>query len=252
MKPILLIRANSNEADANALKEAGIPSAIEPFLEISLGSKIDAESLLQSLQIENAWVVVTSRNAVESWGRLVTKEKLAEAFSNNSSLKFAAVGDGSAEVLSELGARNVQQGIEKSGQGLLGFLLSKKSETAIIPLGSIAMRTLPEGLEKSGWKVVKAVTYINQTKTVPDSIINKINSGDYSAVVLRSPSAARALHLLVPETNLPLLCGGDQTAKEVESLGMKVAATTHDPSPEGIASMALQFFNSNEYREVNP
>ncbi len=243
-RPILLIRGGSEQRDELALQKMGIEFVSEPFTHISAGSSKDAAHLLNAVQIPHSWLIAISRNAIGFWDTLLNPPTLQEAIRSNHTLNFAAIGEGSKSSLLTLGANRVQSGEESDSQGLLKYLSGKEPSTAIIPGGNLAHSILPEGLEKAGWKVITGVVYLNEpVKEVP-KVVAEIRAGKFSLIVVRSPSAVRALNQFSPHCETPLLCGGKLTLAQAKELKLPIATYSDDPSPEAIATLVKNYQES--------
>lgn len=240
LKPVLLIRGIENKRDEIALRDRGIPSISEAFTELTIGSQVEAEKLLSAAREFEGWIVITSRNALPFWAELVTKDSLVKSFKENKKLKFAAIGRGSAESLNEFGVTDILTSNPSNSDELLATLSKYPSSHLFLPLGNLARPTIADGLRALGWQVHSSVVYFTQRVSHIPSAIAAISAGEISAVVLRSPSAARALHSFISHPKIPIICGGPITAKEARELGMNVAGVTSDPTPESVAALVEQ------------
>lgn len=239
-RPVLLIRGIGNERDERALASHGIPTVSESFTEITAGKSEEALRLLEIAKGGDGWVIITSRNGIDFWSSLVQPQSLATIFRNNLALKFAAVGLGSAEALTSLGVTEVLTPVERNSQGLLDLLSAHPPATALIPLGNLSRKTLPDGLSSLGWTIHTGLLYNNAPLAHAPAAINGLLRGDYSALLLRSPSAARALAHFLPNTSVPLICGDEGTAQAARELALNVTAVGDDPSPEMIAKLVAR------------
>ena len=239
-RPVLLIRGLGNDRDERALASHGIATVSESFTEITAGSREDALQLLEIAKGAGGWVIATSRNGIDFWGSLVGPQLLARSFRENPALKFAGIGLGTAEALNSLGVAEVLTPPEKSSQGLLNLLSSYPPSIAIIPIGNLAGRILPDGLSKLGWTIHSEVVYINATVTTVPKAVQRLESGEFSALLLRSPSAARALAHFLPDTKVPLICGDESTAQAARRLSLSVVAVSDDPGPEKVADLVAR------------
>ena len=106
-RPVLLIRGSGNERDAKALSALDIPTVSESFIQITPGEKDVALQLFNLASEIDGWVIVTSRNGLNYWKTLIDLNSLADVFSNNPKLKFAAIGTGTAEALRSVGVPEV-------------------------------------------------------------------------------------------------------------------------------------------------
>ena len=239
-RPVLLIRGVGNDRDALALASHGIPTVSESFTEITAGKSEEALHLLEMAKGIGGWVIITSRNGIDFWSSLVQPQSLATIFRDNRALKFAAVGLGSAEALRLLGVTEIVTSPERNSQGLLDLLSAHPPATALIPLGNLSKKTLPDGLTSLGWTIHTGLVYNNAPLAHSPATINQIESGEFSALLLRSPSAALALAHFLPNTRIPIICGDESTAQAARELALNVAAVGKDPSPEMIAKLVAR------------
>ena len=239
-RPVLLIRGVGNDRDALALATHGIPTVSESFTEITAGKIEEALYLLEMAKGIGGWVIITSRNGIDFWSSLVQPQSLATIFRDNRALKFAAVGLGSAEALRLLGVTEIVTSPERNSQGLLDLLSAHPPATALIPLGNLSKKTLPDGLTSLGWTIHTGLVYNNAPLAHSPATINQIESGEFSALLLRSPSAALALAHFLPNTRIPIICGDESTAQAARELALNVAAVGKDPSPEMIAKLVAR------------
>ena len=100
-KPVLLIRADNNELDAQALAELAIETLIDPYLTISIASdSAPAGELLATLLASahsaprQSWLIATSVNAINYWAKIIGRELLQQSIAAHPALKFAAIGEG--------------------------------------------------------------------------------------------------------------------------------------------------------------
>jgi len=250
-KPVLLIRGTGNERDAAAFAALGIATVSEPFTDISAADPHGAHELLRLLGRPNAWVILTSRNALTFWAQSLAAGELHAAFTAHPTLKFAAVGVGTAELLAQYGVTKVvtpQAPLEANSEGLLSVLSEFPAGLALLPAGNLARQYPPEGLRLAGWQVESRVVYENKPLSVAPKSVSALCAGEFGAVVVRAPSSVQALHHFLtargfgeasgfPISDVPLICGGAQSAQCARELGFQVAATASDPSPEAIAEL---------------
>ena len=245
-KPILLIRANGNELDASALNELGIPTDIDPFFSIVPNpDRSPAFELLGATlnAVTPTWIIATSINAISTWSQIVGSEKLKAAFTNPY-LSFAAIGESTKNRLAELGGANILIGASMNSQSLLESLKSLPATTAIVPSGNLAMDTLPVGLETAGWKIIRGEVYQNSVVTKVPTSTTRIHNGEFSALLLRSPSAARAFVHFLPQCNIPVICGGPTTALECERLGLNIALIAPEPTSIQLALLTHKWLEN--------
>jgi uroporphyrinogen decarboxylase len=98
------------------------------------------------------------------------------------------------------------------------------------------MKNLPNKLEASGWNLIQGVVYTTVTLDAEPASAALARSGQFSAVIFRSPSAARAFLSFVPTPPMPLVAAGFTTAKVIEDAGLPVASITSNPTPKSVAA----------------
>ena len=246
---VLLIRANRNEVDKKALADLGIDSVIDPYLDISIFANANgANRMLQALQsgIQPTWLVVTSTNALDYFDQNLEPGQLDAVIRDSKTLKYAAIGEQTAQLLAERGAskiltpRQSNRNNSADSQSLAEVLCGTPKGLAVIPAGSIAMAGLSQELRASGFDVITEVVYQTHAVTQAPSSVARISAGEIDAVLLRSPSAARAFSSFIGDTKIPIFCAGKTTATQAESLGLEVIAVSPDPSPSHVAKTIFE------------
>ena len=297
-KPVLLVRASGNAADAAALAKLGISSVSEPYLDIHAvagptGTEAAARLLDGLSQLGSGdWVVATSLNALVFWRQIVTQrfepnldqnsafipgqeqpqpvgtnldqirhQTLAPKNESNPEslsialraaqargVRFAAIGEATAKKYSEMGIHEVLTPAVSTAAGLAEMLLALapvreagSEPTALIPLGNLAMPTLTTALDAAGWQRITEVVYETQTVANRPASASGLRSGDFAALLLRSPSAARAVahHTGMNQNSaaiqVPVICGGETTAATARALGFNVQAIAPATTAEATA-----------------
>ena len=238
-KPVLLIRGTGNESDATALTELGIASLIDPYLEIAVSvDKTDAMDMYNFLRDAEGslWLIATSTNAIKYWTQIVGVDEITAALSVKKDLRYAAIGEATSAALIALGARQVLTPQSANSDSLITALVEYPPSTAIIPGGNLAMAQLPSALRSSGWILKTGIVYTTSPINREPTSVARLRDGEIAAVLIRSPSAARALLARVPHPNVPIVCAGQTTARAVEALGIRVDAVAEDPTPEAVAA----------------
>ena len=233
---VLLIRANRNGEDAVELSRFGLDVLIAPYLQISQVNNLPgAKRMLAALSVRGPkWFVLTSTNALTYWSELVGLDPILEAF-GNPEISFAAIGDQTAAQLKNLGVKKVLVPSRKDSLGLAELMRDGEPCPVIIPSGSIAMRSLPDELSEAGFEIISEVVYATEQVAKHAVSAKHLASGEISAVLFRSPSAARAFIHFHPEPTIKLVCGGNTTARQLRSLGFEPDAISEDPSPPACA-----------------
>jgi uroporphyrinogen-III synthase len=234
-KPVLLIRANRNEDDAKALAELGLETVIDPYLTIEPTQNTGAvNQVIAALAVadENTWFVLTSANGINFLADVIGREALRAAL-DNSNVKFAAIGESTKLVLESYGVREILMPKVADSKHLAEALIAIGPGTAIWPRSAIAMKSFPNQLVEAGWRLFDPAVYETKTiETEPESA-KRAMRGDFSSIVVLSPSAGRALAKYVSPKELTrvgteLVCMGQTTATALKELGFEVSrvATT--------------------------
>lgn len=247
-KPVLLVRADGNQNDANALAALGIDSFIDPYISIEKATHAaGAVKLIATLANANqpTWLIATSANAIRLFAEIIGIENLRNAV-KNPHIRFAAVGESTAKALLEIGARMVLTPDIADSASLAEMLKAQPIATAVIPSGQLAMKQLPDALEAAGWHLVTGVVYTTVPVTQQPSSVKGVSGGEYSAVVFRSPSAARAFLSFNPGAGIPMIAAGFTTAKVIQDAGFEVASIPLNPTPEAVALAVQKAINTNE------
>lgn len=240
IKPVLLIRGDNNEVDEVALTKLGIASIIDPYIEIKVASDpSEGEGLLSALESSDhpIWLLATSVNALKFWSRIVGEDRLRAAIARSTNVKFAAVGESTAQALRKMDAGDVFTPNEPTGKSLADALVRiSPTGHALIPGGNLAMKSLPSTLTSAGWRVSTAIVYTTSTVENEPKSARLVREREISAILFRSPSAVRALTHFVPNPAVPLICAGTTTAHALEDRGLAAAAISTKPSAQVVAS----------------
>lgn len=240
IKPVLLVRSSNNEDDEAALAELGIPSLIDPYIEIKVADDpSEGERLLSLLEGSDhpMWLLATSVNALKFWAHIVGEDRLRAAMTARGDVRFAAVGQTTADALSKFGASDVLIPNEATAKSLADALVNTSTTGhALVPGGNLAMKSLPSTLISAGWQVSTAVVYVTSPVEKEPKSTRLIREGEIGAILFRSPSAVRALTHFLPNPAVPLICAGATTAQALVDQGLVAAAISPKPSAQVVAS----------------
>ncbi|MFM8155552.1 MAG: uroporphyrinogen-III synthase [Actinomycetes bacterium] len=240
--PVLLIRSEGNDTDAESLAALGIDSIDDPYVRIApVGDSMMAHMLVEQLREradEQTWFIATSPMTmpalIELVGEHVLREAIASAVSRG--VHAAATGERTARTLRDLGFTKVMVPMVASAKALVEELADLPPARAMFPCGNLALDTLPDGLRQLGWHLAQVVVYETSTVTQEPKSVELIRRCEISAIVLRSPSAARALvHFLSPPIPIPVICAGVTTADAARGLGLDVVAVADSPGADDVA-----------------
>jgi hydroxymethylbilane synthase len=241
---VLLVRDGAADPDLAALRAVGLAAVSDPYIRV--GPHPDPRpgvALVERLESWAAttagprWLLASSPSALPCWEATVGPGRLraAVAAAVAAGVRAAAVGERTAATLRAVGFPAVAVPNGASAADLVMLLAQETTGEALLPVGDLALPTLPEGLSGEGWRVHRAVVY--RTRAVDDQppSTRLLDTGEISVVVVRSPSAARAFASFAPSSRARLVCGGPTTARAAEALGLVVAGVAADPSPAGVA-----------------
>jgi uroporphyrinogen-III synthase len=241
---VLLIRPNRNEADCEALMGVGIESLTDPYLDISqVENPEGAQTLLEALQAPTEkWLVITSHNALHYWQHQLRPGAIEEAISSTP-MRFAALGTLTAEILSDIGGRDIVIPDTNTSVGLADLIGQNEPQAVVLPSGSISMKSIPRTLIPRGFVVHEEVFYHTQPTNKKPPTAGKLRENGIDAVLLRSPSAVRIFVDQNPQLDdsVALVCAGRTTARQLKKLGHEAQLVSPDPSPGSVAR-ALSLF----------
>jgi uroporphyrinogen-III synthase len=249
--PVLLIRSEGNDTDAESLTALGLDSIDDPYVRIvPVGDSTMAHMLIEQLREradEQTWFITTSPMTIPALIELVGEQVLREAISAAVSrgVHAAATGDRTARTLRELGFPQVMVPMVSSAKALVEELADLPPARAMFPCGNLALDTLPDGLRQLGWHLAQVVVYETSTVTQEPMSVELVRRGELSAIVLRSPSAARALvHFVAVPESIPVICAGSTTADAARELGIVVAAVAALPGAPDVAAAVAKVLNA--------
>jgi len=249
--PVLLIRSEGNETDAESLTALGIDSIDDPYVRIApVGDSTMAHMLIEQLRDhadERTWFIATSPMTMPALIELVGEQVLREAIAAGVArgVHAAATGERTARTLRELGFEHVMVPMVSSAKALVEELADLPPARAMFPCGNLALDTLPDGLRQLGWGLAQVVVYETSTVSQEPMSVELIRRREISAIVLRSPSAARALvHFISPPIPVPVICAGSTTAEAARELGLDVVAVAASPGAQDVAAAVAQVLSA--------
>lgn len=256
---VLLVRAVGGEdRDAQALAALGIDVIEDPYLVVAACEDRDAVdragTVLAALREDADVLLLTSRAAVRALDALVGRPALREAVAAGVArgLWGAAVGPSTADALRELGVDDVLEPEVATSRGLLAALRARTSAgtsadtsmgagaprpRAVLPCGARAMKGLGSGLVADGWHVDEIVVYTTEEVAIAPSSVVDLAAGRIAAVVLRSPTAVRALARHAPEMpgSVVRVCGGPTTLAAADEVWGGGNVVSDAPTAEAVA-----------------
>lgn len=236
---VLLVRANRNDVDRDALLAVGIDSLTDPYLTIAaVPNAAGALRLLEALgREEPVWLVITSANALTHWYQQCPPGALEAILGKTPEILYGAIGQQTASVLAVFGVGDVVVPGVNDSRSLADIIATYPPSPVVIPSGTISMKSLPQRLVPEGFEVIEEVFYSTEPATEIPRSVALIAEGKIDTVVLRSPSAARAFCALNPHVppGFRVVCTGETTAAEARRLGVQAPLVTSDPTPITLA-----------------
>lgn len=270
----------------DALAAAGAEPVLVPVIDFELSAHDVLGAALRRLAAgEYPWLVISSITTVRALKQWCegAGTSLTELIPSTTSV--ATIGPTSVAVLAAEGIRAALAPVDlQSADGLVELWPACNpagggNNRVLLPQSNLAEPTLADGLAAKGWtpEIVTAyrtvdypaVPELRLTATLasravgsgggqlqerpaltPAQAAGEIQSGAMGAVVLASGSAARrvaATMAPLPE-NCHVIAIGRPTRDEAQRLGMRVAATAEQPTPEGIVA-ALVSAHTNFHNE---
>ncbi|MGD8396057.1 MAG: uroporphyrinogen-III synthase [Candidatus Eiseniibacteriota bacterium] len=279
-------RATLAASLAAALRTRGIEVLALPTIRIDPPADREALARAAAVLEEFDWVVLTSTNAARALVHCRRPPWPA-------SLQVACVGRATAAAVEQHGQRVHLVPGEQHGAGLLAALSPRleegRAETppgtallhqavrVLLPLSSIARRTVPDGLRAAGAEVVEVEAY----RTVPDEagarrLLDGVRSGTIDAVVVTSPSSLAALleaaaadtsrhagrapdapgptapapsgHTAAWPYRVPLVAIGATTAAAMREHGVEPAAEAPSPDVPGMVAALDSLWKQRTHR----
>jgi hydroxymethylbilane synthase len=223
-----------------ALADAGIDPAHVPAIEIVPVDGLEAE--LRSVR-PATWVATTSANAV---GPIL--DGLAAAAIEPATLRWAAVGEATADRLRDAGMAEVFVPSRADGASLGAELPIGPGDEVLVPRSAIADQDLVRALEARGARVRELVAY--RTMEAPDAsrdrLAGVLDDGPVDVLLVTSGSTARGfLALAGPAARArllatPVVASGVKAADAARSAGFATVLTAPAPDAASLAAFTAR------------
>jgi uroporphyrinogen-III synthase len=234
---------------AGALTRAGAT-----VIELPLTRQVDAADGGAALRAaaaavrENAWVVLTSVNAVD---RFMAELPDARALAG---VGVAAVGPATADALRLAGVEPDLVPAEHSARGLVEEFpdaATGPKARVLFPCADLAPDTITAGLAQKGWDVARVEAYRTVPLSAPEpEVLARVACAD--ALVLTATSSVQAFTALrTPEgaavpTPPHVVCIGPTTAAAARAAGMSGVHEAWGSSADGIVAELVHHFAQGE------
>ena len=235
MTSVLLPRPAGSDPDAALLEAAGVVVVRDPYIETL--PLLDPDSMRArrelAARLPEAALVITSVRALEAFIDFCDVDRAATVFAIGPTSAAAARAAGFADVRHpEDGADNI---------ALTRLLAASRPSALVIPRSSVAPSTLTDDLHALGLTVHQARLYATGPVAGRPSSADALAAGAFDAAIVRSGSAARALHGFVPvwPHRTGIVAGGRPTAAVLRELGLPVSTIAEHPDAATVVQAAL-------------
>ncbi|UKA48565.1 uroporphyrinogen-III synthase [Arthrobacter sp. FW305-123] len=259
---------------ASLLRNRGATPLVLPLIDFEMTpDQAPLDAALDRLRAGDFnWLVISSITSVRVLLKKAAQRGVVLTDLVPPGTKVATIGPSSRQVIESVGLTVALAPADvQSAEGLLA-VWDTSAERVFLPQADIAAPGLREGLTAKGAKVTSVVAYrtvdyparaeLRLTADLPSGVVMSdadaspilsveetraaLDAGNLDAMVAASPSAARRIAAaLLPLGSCRLIAIGRPTAAEATRLGLTVAATAKEPTPDGIVA-ALESVFANE------
>ena len=206
---------------------------------IAIQASQNSEALtaaIQSLGIFD-WLVFSSANAVGLFAASLDSAGILLP----DTIQIAVIGPSTADAVkrrswtvARLAETHIAEGLIAAMAGATGRVL--------LPQAEDARPVLAEGLRSLGLDVHTVVAYRTIGMSVPASVVNELQSGSITDVILMSGSAACALAAGVNAATLParIITIGPETARVARSVGLTVTRVADQHTEDGVIAALVE------------
>ncbi len=237
---VLVARPAGQEGELMAgLRARGVEAVHVPAIEIRLAAAGSALDMRLAGAVPPQTIVVASANAARA-----TLDASGRAGLEASTVRWAAVGDATANVLRGAGLADIFVPSSADGETLARELPVRAGERVLLPHADIADGRLAEILAGRGADVTSVVAY--QTAEAPDASVPllaaALEDGPLDALVLTSGSTARGLLSLAvgPARErlaaTPVIAAGTATAGAARAAGFTAVLVAPSPATSDLAA----------------
>ena len=228
---ILLVRPDHNEADEKALSAVGLETLTRPVLQVIQPADPTEAQKLAKRMTRGGTLFLTSPRTWKLWSALVPGIDALLDAGLAKGLQIWTVGARTASSVPTRAKKAVHTGSGVSAADLLTELDGVPAGTALLPQSALARPTLAWGLGLRGWQVHTAEVY----SMVPVDDPDLPEASEIDAVVLRSPSAVRALSDHLTPGCVPVFTVGPTTTEAARELGWD-PRVVEETAPEAVAA----------------
>jgi uroporphyrinogen-III synthase len=200
----------------------------------------DLDQIAEALHEPAEWLVLTSRNGVQSFLQAVRHAGLAP---HELAQAIATVGPATAELLREAGFAVELTPLRATAAALVECLAHQSPGRCLLLQGNLAEKTIETGLARAGFTVRGLTVYRTvERASDPEALRLALAESAVAAVTLLSPSAARVV-AREAGTELfraqRLVCIGPVTAGQVRELGAEPARIAEPHTVAGVVQAVV-------------
>lgn len=186
------------------------------------------------------WVALTSAAAIAALRD--TAGEMGVTLSVDRRTRVAVVGAATARAAQAAGLRvDLMPPAPGSGAALAAaWPAGESGATVLLPRSDQAAADLPDALRAAGLRVVEVCAYRTEAVPVPGDVQSALRDGDVAAVLLTSPSTARALATIGAAPGTLLVAIGEPTAAAMRAGRLPVHAIAAEPSAAGLVAALLR------------
>jgi uroporphyrinogen-III synthase len=213
------------------LEDRGARALVAPAIDLQPADPEDLARAVVGLEEGRfEWVILTSRAGVES---------LAGAGLGSVAARIAAVGEGTAQALRDLGLEADLVPSTYTTEALAEAMPPGDGEV-LLARADIASDDLEAALEAKGWDAIRVDAYRTVPgEALPDEVRSELTRGSIDALTFTSASTVRGFAGAAEDIRSPLppaVCIGPVTAAEAERAGLRVAAVAQPHTIEGLVA----------------
>jgi uroporphyrinogen-III synthase len=223
----------------NRLTVLGARTVVAPVINFAAADDMDAlHAQIDALSAGAFdWIVLTSATTVD-----VLQHRKVEIPDRT---RVAAIGETTAQALSFANIRvDFVPPTDNSPRGFLGALpVGFAESTVLVPHSETSEPTLAAGFAALGINATFVSAYRTVGVPIPRDVIERVHSGDITAILVSSGSVARQLaqQLSPIPPSTAVICIGPRTAFDATQAGLQVSHTASERTNEALIDAFLEF-----------
>ena len=231
-----------SEDITNRLTVLGAQAVVAPVVNFAAAEDDNAlqQQLIRLRAGDFDWVVLTSATTVD-----VLQHEKVEIPEHT---RVAAIGETTAQALSFANIRvDFVPATDNSPRGFLHTLPDGFLESSVfVPHSETSEPILAAGFAERGVRATFVSAYRTIGLAIDEDVIQRVQSGDITAILVSSGSVARQLaqQLSPIPDSTAIICIGPRTAYDAREAGLVVSHTAAERSNEALVDALLEFRNA--------